>query len=166
MVVDKSTLKVFSSCCKFFDLYYEAGVYHVERHEFDRKKFPKSDAIYFISPTKQAIQRIIKDFSDPLKPQYGGVHLCFTSHVSDDLLKEIATCKNLAAHVLSFDEINLDFYLYNDNVYYFQKKHILPIFKIIDEDKGIDHPHIQNILNEIAHRLFTVCAIFMEFPYV
>ena len=27
-------------------------------------------------------------------------------------------------------------------------------------------PIIKNILDELAHRLFTVCAIFMEFPYV
>jgi syntaxin-binding protein 1 len=52
-------------------------------------------------------------------------------------------------------------------VFHFQKKHILPAFKIADEhDKGVDLPAIQSLLDELAHRLFTVCAIFTEFPYV
>lgn len=50
MIVDTSALKVFSSCCKFFELY-QANLYHVERLDVKRKKFPKYDAIYFISPT-------------------------------------------------------------------------------------------------------------------
>ena len=52
-------------------------------------------------------------------------------------------------------------------MYSFQKKNILPAFKILDQDpKGVENPHIQKVLDELAHRLFTVCAIFMEYPYV
>jgi len=44
---------------------------------------------------------------------------------------------------------------------------LIPVFKIVDEnDRGVDMPIIKSILDELAHRLFTVCAIFMEFPYV
>lgn len=39
------------------------------------------------------------------------------------------------------------------------------MFKLCD-DEGIDHPLIEAVLNELAHRLFTVCAIFIEFPYI
>lgn len=97
-------------------------MYHIERLHVKRKRFPKTDAIYFISPSVKSVNHIIEDFwhqKDPNKPQYGGVHLCFTSHISDELLSEIAKCKQLAPRILSFNEINLDFYLYNDNVYYF-----------------------------------------------
>jgi hypothetical protein len=79
----------------------------------------------------------------------------------------IAQAKNLVPRIYSFNEINLDFYLYNDNVYHFQKKSLIPTFKIADEsDRGVETPVIQKILDELAHRLFTVCAIFMEYPYV
>ena len=50
LIMDKSSLKVFSSCCKFFDVY-QANLYHIERLECKRKRFAKTDAIYFISPT-------------------------------------------------------------------------------------------------------------------
>lgn len=79
----------------------------------------------------------------------------------------IAKTKNLTPRIYSFNEINLDFYLYNDNVYHFQKKELIPAFKIIEEGVyGIETPVITKIIDELSHRLFTVCAIFMEFPYV
>jgi hypothetical protein len=64
--------------------------------------------------------------------------LCFTSHVSEELMTKITQCKVLTPHILSFNEINIDFYLYNDNVFYFQKKWLLPAFKLIEEPRGID----------------------------
>jgi len=43
--------------------------------------------------------------------------------------------------IYSFNEINLDFYLYNDNVYHFIKNGLIPAFKIVDEsDRGVDTP--------------------------
>ena len=61
LVMDKSALKVFSSCCKIFEVY-KAGLYHIERLEAKRKRFPSTDAIYFISPTRFSIQRLVADF--------------------------------------------------------------------------------------------------------
>lgn len=67
--------------------------------------------------------------------------MCFTSHLSDELMKEIASCKNLAPRIFSFNEINIDFYLFNDNVYHFNKKNLLPSFKLLDDNGGdVDHP--------------------------
>jgi len=89
LIMDSSALKVFSSCCKLFDVY-KAGLYHVERLEKKRKKYPNTDAIYFISPTIESIQILLNDFkkedkaagTKKVKPLYGGVHLCFSSRVS------------------------------------------------------------------------------------
>jgi hypothetical protein len=58
LIMDKSALKVFSSCCKFFDVY-QANLYHIERLDVKRKMFPKTDAIYFISPTAASVARLI-----------------------------------------------------------------------------------------------------------
>ena len=63
LIMDKTSLKVFSSCCKFFDVY-EAGLYHIERLEVKRKKFPKTDAIYFISPSLSSVSKLIRDFEE------------------------------------------------------------------------------------------------------
>ena len=44
---------------------------------------------------------------------------------------QIAQCKRLTKRIRSFFVINLDFYFFNDNVYHFGKKNLMPIFKII-----------------------------------
>lgn len=61
MVVDAQSLKVFSSSCKFYELY-QQKLYHIEMIDRKRKKYPKTDAIYFITPTKRSVQRLVEDF--------------------------------------------------------------------------------------------------------
>jgi len=61
LIVDAAALKVFSSCCKFFELY-AAGIYHVELLGKTRKKFPNTHAIYFVSPSPTSIKQICDDF--------------------------------------------------------------------------------------------------------
>lgn len=61
MILDFSSCRVFSSCCKWFELY-QAGVYHTEILEKKRKKYPRTDAIYFISPSRRSVQKLIADF--------------------------------------------------------------------------------------------------------
>ena len=87
MVLDHASLRVFSSCCKFFDAY-KANMYQIERLEYKRKRYPETDCLYFISPTAESIKHLLEDFKTKTDmPQYGGVHLCFTSHVSEELIK-------------------------------------------------------------------------------
>jgi len=79
----------------------------------------------------------------------------------------------LVPRIASFQEINLDFYFFNDNVFHFGKPNIMPIFKIMsDESPGNDNSRISRsndigknkvitaLVTEMANRLFTVCAIY------
>ena len=63
MVVDDSALKVFSSCVKFFDLFC-ADFYHLEKLEVKRKKYPNTEAIYFISPSAKSVHHLLDDFKN------------------------------------------------------------------------------------------------------
>ena len=147
LILDSSAVRVFSSVCKFFELY-KVGLYHTEILEKKRKKYPKTDAIYFISPTRRSIQRLVEDFSDnphgedpsqaptiDQRPQYGCVHLCFTSKVSNELMALIVSCKLLVKRIRSFFVINLDFFFFNDSVFHLGKNNLLPIFKIMSDDE-------------------------------
>ena len=138
MVLDKAALRVFSSCCKFFDVY-KANVFQIERLEYKRKRYPNTDALYFISPTEESIKFLLQDFPSSDKNQYGGVHLCFTSHVSDELMTQLVMAKYLAPRVLSFNEINLDFFLYNDNVFHMSRKNVLHCLR---KDAKINMPAV------------------------
>ena len=46
----------------------------------------------------------------------------------------MAQCKQLARRIRSFFVINLDFYFFNDNVFDFGKKNLIPMFKIICDE--------------------------------
>lgn len=60
-------------------------------------------------------------------------------------MTEIASCKPLAKRIRSFFVINLDFYFFNDNVYHFGKKNLMPIFKIISQEDDTRRNQFQMI---------------------
>ena len=68
--------------------------------------------------------------------------------------------------MLSFNEINLDFFLFNDNVFHLARRNVLPAFKLADEGHGVESGPIQRLLEGLCHRLFTVCSVLMEYPAV
>ena len=96
----------------------------------------------------------------------------------------IVSCKLLVKRIRSLFVINLDFYFFNDSVFHLGKNNLLPIFKIMSDEEehrrstikkaGADktpsaitqNTVLATIVNELANRLFTVCAIHMEYPYV
>lgn len=126
-----------------------------------------TDAIYFITPSEESIERLCQDFHDEANRKYGAVHLCFTSHVDDEKLIPIAKNKLLAPRIASFCEINLDFYMFDDNVYHLSMKNTLPIFKLIDDEpEFIQSSIFKRVKDEITHRLMTVCTCYDEFPYI
>lgn len=99
----------------------------------------------------------------------------FTSKVPEDLIELMSASKNLVPRIKSFNEINLDFYFFNDSVFHLGKKNTLPMFRIIkdDLDKGRTRDNVveQNdilaqMCMQMANRLFTVCAVFRECPHI
>ena len=98
----------------------------------------------------------------------------------------IVQCKLLTKRIRSFFVINLDFYFFNDSVFHLGKNNLMPIFKIMADDEEhrrstikktsmmkeklpssiTGNKTLMTIIEELANRLFTVCAIHMEYPYV
>lgn len=62
LVVDSAALKVFSSCCQLYELVSISKIYQLEKLEKVRKQYKQTDAIYFITPTKESIALLNKDF--------------------------------------------------------------------------------------------------------
>lgn len=130
---DNAALKVFSSCCQLWELISISRIYHTEKLEVNRKTYKNTDVIYFITPTEESINRIVEDFPDDIRYKYGAVHLCLTSNIDDEKLLPIAKNKHLAKRIASFYEINLDFYMFNDQVYHLGQRNVLPLYKLIRE---------------------------------
>mmetsp|Transcript_12115 Transcript_12115/g.13810 ORF Transcript_12115/g.13810 Transcript_12115/m.13810 type:complete len:131 (+) Transcript_12115:40-432(+) len=127
------------------------NVFHLERLELVRKKFPHTPAIYFISPTKNSIKKLIEDFKDTEDPQYAFVHLFFSTKVSDNLMKEMSEYEGLVDRIKTFVELNVDLNLYEDNIYHLDQNDSLSLFNMNLNDTATN-----NYLNKIGLQIFTV----------
>jgi hypothetical protein len=44
---------------------------------------------------------------------------------------------------------------------------MLPLFKVLDDDIDlIENQFVKKIMNEMSHRLLTVCTVYDECPYI
>ena len=103
----------------YFELY-RKHVYQVEYLSKGRKRYPMTDAVYFIHPTEDSVKRVMADFpvDDQLDfDQYGNVHIVFTGPCSDDLMERFCEAPKLAERVMSMFEANIDFEVFEDNVF-------------------------------------------------
>jgi hypothetical protein len=75
------------------------GVVFVERLEVKRKRLDRH-AIYFIEPSKQNVDLLLKDFpGEPSQPQYRRIHILFTTFLEKGLLKSLALSKPLLTRI-------------------------------------------------------------------
>ena len=89
LVLDEKMVRIISSLFKMIELM-EFGVTALEKLELKRKRFPKMQAIYMLTPTSKSIDLLLDDFSNKSNPQYGLIHLFFSSKLPDDLMEKLA----------------------------------------------------------------------------
>lgn len=64
LVVDDYAAKTLSNFCDVFDLMQNGNVYQIEKLYLQRKRYPQTDAIYFLRPSKKSIEQLIQDFTE------------------------------------------------------------------------------------------------------
>lgn len=94
LVLDQKNVRLISSYFKMIDLM-EMGVTALEKLELKRKPFPKMQAMYLLTPTEATIDLLIQDFHKKKTPQYGTVHLFFSSKLPEHLFQKLALCQEL-----------------------------------------------------------------------
>lgn len=157
LTVDTYALKILSSYIKLHELV-EAGISSIEKLELSRKKFPKMHCIYFVSPSQESASLIKKDFADEKNPQYNTVHIFFTSSASKDLIKTLALDKNTINRISLFQELNLDFFPAENNIFTFNMPEALT--KMYSKFNSFEEDAISQ---RIAERLQTVIGCFESF---
>lgn len=159
LVVDSNTVKIISSCLKMTDIL-GVGVISIEKLELARAKLPNFQAIYFVSPIKESVDHIIKDFSNDSSPQYSKLHVFFSSACPQELLEELVT-PSIVKRMLTCKQFNLAYLLKDHNVFDLGYKKALQIFPVKDI------PVAKNrIINTAATRLLTILATLKERPFV
>jgi syntaxin-binding protein 1 len=160
MILDDVTTTIFQQTCKMYDLFL-FKIYHVEKLSKKRKRYDKTDAVYFISPSRESIQHLIDDFTDPDRIQYGAVHLCFAGRISDAQIELIQKCKNLTSRLKTCKEINMHFYMFEDNIFTLNRPESFYLF-----NTDLNDVRTNSFLESLGYQLFTVCSILLEKPYI
>jgi syntaxin-binding protein 1 len=157
LVVDQKTLRFVSSYLKMMELM-EKGVTAIEKLELKRKKFPKMNAIYFLTPTQTSINLLIEDYNNKKDPQYGQVHLFFSNKLAPEFMQQIGTCAGLVSRISNFKEFNLDYLCSEDNVFSCDLPEALPIlYSKRNTAEG------EKMIEDIANKLCTVIPSFQKF---
>ena len=103
----------------YFELF-RSQVYQIENLEKSRKRYPMTDAVYFIRACAESVNQVKFDFREDDKldfDQYGNVHVVFSGPCPDSLLESLCDSPKLAERITTVLEANVDFALFEDNVF-------------------------------------------------
>jgi len=76
MIVDNHAMKILSAACRMFDII-EENVSLVENLDLKRQPILSNEAIYFVSPRSDSVDKIIADFADQQSQMYLCAHIFF-----------------------------------------------------------------------------------------
>jgi hypothetical protein len=169
MCVDRTAMKVISSCLKMSDIT-DMGVAVVENVALQREPLPDMECIYFTEPSMESWIKIRDDFKDTRKPQYRKAHLFFTSKVPDSLFQQIKQSPNLLARVGNFVELNMEFLCIESQVFSLDMQgsfsQVGPTM-LCPGSLPIDQQQAErNTVLSMATRLMTFCSSIGEFPNI
>ncbi|CAG8563814.1 2015_t:CDS:10 [Ambispora gerdemannii] len=167
VVVDVATQKILWSACKMYDIL-EENVTLVENLEKQRQPYPTLEAVYIISPTYEAITKVIEDFAKSA-PLYAQANLFFTSGLEDKLFQRLSASP--AKHYIKkCIELYIDFQAMEAQVYSFESPH--SFFKLYSPE---EMPNYEDEIRKIAKQariniplylLLSVCASLGENPLI
>ncbi|MCL7042568.1 hypothetical protein MKW94_026480 [Papaver nudicaule] len=158
LIVDKITVKVMSCSSKMSDVTNE-GVALVEDLDKGRQPFPQWDAIYFIQPLRENVDKVLSDMSGKTS-LYRMAYVFFSSPVPKELLNLIKNDKSVRPRIGALCEMNLE-YLAMD-----RQGFITDNERALEELYGENTQKHQACLNVMATRIATVFASIGELPFI
>ena len=157
LILDKKTSKILSSFLKMSELI-NLGIFTVESLSISRQPYPMYHAIYFISSNKNSCETIVHDFKQSKKPKYKRAHIFFNEPIENDNFNILVNQK-LVQRVLTCKELNLSFYIIDNNLFDLGfKNDNLKLFK--------EFYNLNYYVNKISNDLYTVCLIIDLYPNI
>lgn len=165
LVLDAHGASVLGAVAKMSDVMFPEGpVAIVQNLERSREPSPLTEAVYFVEPTPQNVERIIADFpADTTVPQmYYGVHILFCSRAPDSIVSKLATCPRLLQHLITVEDANLDTIPLEPRVFHIGMPKAIPqLFgKSADQRQKIETTRV------MVDRLVTLCLSLHEYPLI
>ncbi|KAJ1936633.1 syntaxin binding protein 1, partial [Linderina macrospora] len=178
VVVDKRSLRVLNDVLKLSEVL-EHDVLRIESIENGRKEDSSTEALYFLTPSKQSVERLKADFATAPAPSmsssrgfsssvvtkraptYRAGHVYFTSELPDSLFAMLRS-PEVAQHLRALKELCIEYDVYDMRVF-LTKLADRPLYRLYS-------PIVSNNCNEeldlISKKLVNVCGALKEDPVV
>ncbi|KAI8582924.1 hypothetical protein K450DRAFT_225491 [Umbelopsis ramanniana AG] len=162
MVIDSQSIKLLNAVCNKYDIL-EENVTVIENIERPRQPYPTLEAIYFLTPCKESVYRLIDDFTVK-GPMYKGAHVHFTSALEDDLFDEFnrrLKSRNASQYILRLKEMYVDFMAVESSVFTFDRP--ISFFNLFGpEERSKFEPELE----KLAKQIVSICATLGEDPII
>ncbi|ORX62335.1 Sec1-like protein [Hesseltinella vesiculosa] len=163
VVVDSKSLKILNASCKMYDIL-EENVTLVENIEKNRQPYPTLEAIYYLTPCRESMLRLVDDFTAYKEPMYKAAHVHFTSGLDDDLFADLnKRLKSTGAseYIKGLKEMYVDYRVVESNVYGVDPPS--SFFSVFGTDR---RAYPESSLRITAKQLLSLCATLGEDPII
>uniref|UniRef100_A0A183C5W6 Syntaxin-binding protein 1 n=1 Tax=Globodera pallida TaxID=36090 RepID=A0A183C5W6_GLOPA len=157
LIVDRLAMRMLSACCKMHDVM-DQGITIVEDLNKRREPLPALDAVYLISPTKESVDKLIRDFSG--QNLYKCAHVFFTEACPDQLFSTLSR-NPVSRFIRTLKEINIAFTPYESQVYTLDSPDTFFLYYNAQKQGSLTLN-----LERIAEQIATVCATLGEYPSI
>ncbi|CAO3658545.1 unnamed protein product [Umbelopsis ramanniana] len=162
MVIDSQSIKLLNAVCNKYDIL-EENVTLIENIERPRQPYPTLEAIYFLTPCKESVYRLIDDFTVK-GPMYKGAHVHFTSALEDNLFDEFnrrLKSRNASQYILRLKEMYVDFMAVESSVFTFDRP--ISFFNLFGSE---ERSQFEPELEKLAKQIVSICATLGEDPII
>lgn len=162
LVVDDRTTHILSYAVRMSDLT-DCGVSIIERLELNRQPFPEMNVVYFVSPTRDTVRKMIQDFRDPAKPKYNDIYLYLLHHAGEEMLEELKSAPpEFLQRLKALQEVNVDFLALEKCALSLDMRNAFHLLY----SPAVSKDETQALMHQISEKLVSVCATLEEYPYV